>query len=177
MIRLFVALHPPATVRTALLALMGGIAGARWQSDAQLHLTLAFLGEVDEDMAMRVDAALGAIDSAAIDVSLSGIGTFGTPDRPKALWIGAQPSDALAALAAKVEQACRRAGAPLERRAFVPHVTLARLNRSSGPIMPFLAAHGDYRAPPWRAEGFALTESRLGAGGSSYTALRDYPLR
>ena len=177
MIRLIVALHPPATVRTALLALMGGIAGARWQSDAQLHLTLAFLGEVDEDMAMRVVAALAAIDSAAIDVSLSGIGTFGTPDRPKALWIGAQPSDALAALAAKVEQACRRAGAPLERRAFVPHVTLARL-RDTAPteLAHYLGLHPIVRPISFTARRVALMSSRDSVGGGPYVLEAAYPL-
>ena len=177
MIRLFVALRPPETVRAALLALMGGVPGARWQTDAQLHLTLAFIGEVDGDVAMRVDAGLASIASPTLAVSLAGIGHFGAADRPHALWVGAQPGDALAALAAKVTRACRHAGAAVERRAFVPHVTLARLNRAAGPIAPFLAAHGDFRAPPWRAEGFALYESRLGAGAAAYTPLRDYPLR
>jgi len=49
--RLFVAIRPPAAIRAILLGAMGGISGARWQSEDQLHLTLRFIGEVDRHRA------------------------------------------------------------------------------------------------------------------------------
>jgi 2'-5' RNA ligase len=176
MIRLFVALRPPAHIRTPLIAAMGGIPGARWQNDDQLHLTLAFLGETDERTANAVDAFLSSLRSPTLEIILRGIGHFGPPDCPNTLWIGAEPREPLAALAAKVTRACRQAGAEIERRAFVPHVTLARLNRSSGSTLPFLSAQGDWRSAPWTADSFTLFESRLGTGGSAYIPLIDYPL-
>lgn len=174
--RLFVALRPPAPMRAQLLDLMGGVAGARWQDDAQLHLTLAFIGDADGALAESIDAALAGVDHAAIGLALSGVGHFGG-DRPTALWAGAEPAAELAALAAKVDNGCRRAGASIRRRAFVPHITLARLPRSAGSIASFVAANATLSSAPMRVDGFALYESRLGSDGASYTPLAHYPLR
>ena len=74
--RLFVAIRPPRPIRERLMAAMGGISGARWQSDDQLHLTLRFIGEVDRHRAGDVHAALGAIRHPALEIALNGIGTF-----------------------------------------------------------------------------------------------------
>src|SRR3546814_10503522 len=59
--RLFVAIRPPAAIRKALLSIMGGVEGARWQSDDQLHLTLRFIGEVDRHRADDIAAALATV--------------------------------------------------------------------------------------------------------------------
>ena len=71
--RLFVALEPPAAIRHQLLDLMGGIANARWQTEAQLHLTLRFIGEVDRHRAEDVAAALGRILHSATTAGASAV--------------------------------------------------------------------------------------------------------
>lgn len=76
MLRLFIALRPPAEMRARLLATMHGVAAARWQTDAQLHLTLAFLGEVDEADAERIDAALAMLAGSAVSLGIEGVGHF-----------------------------------------------------------------------------------------------------
>ena len=174
--RLFIALRPGPASRTALIAMMGGVAGARWQNDDQLHLTLAFLDEVDEGQAQALAAALSAISSPPIDLTLAGTGEFDRKGVVHSLWVGARPADALSALAAKVTQAARRAGLSPEARAFVPHVTIARLNRGCGSTAPFHAANGDCSIGPERVDHFALVESVMGSGGSQYFALSRYPL-
>ena len=75
--RLFVAIRPPAAIRAILLGAMGGISGARWQDEDQLHLTLRFIGEVDRHRADDVHAALGAVHQAPFEIALSGIGAGG----------------------------------------------------------------------------------------------------
>lgn len=176
MIRLFAGLRPSAATRSLLLGRMHGVSGARWQSEAQLHLTLAFIGEVEEPVAEAIDAALSQLSSPRFVWCAEGVGSFCRKERPQSLWAGARPEAPLAGLAVKVEQACRRAGAQIERRAFVPHITLARLNAGSGPVEAFLAANGSFCGPEEVADAFFLYESRLGREGSAYTELARYPL-
>ena len=91
MYRLFVALRPPRPMRTALLATMGGLERARWQSDEQLHLTLRFIGEVDRHQASDVAAALGGVHHPAFTLKLDGYGWFDQKGRIDALWASVAP--------------------------------------------------------------------------------------
>lgn len=174
--RLFVALRPAETQRQQLIATMGLVSGARWQSDAQLHLTLAFLGDVAEERAEELDAALATIDAPPVALQLAGAGSFASRGRVHSLWIGAEPADPLAGLAKKVRRAARQAGIAIEERAFVPHITVARLNASSGPIDGYLAQWSDIRSPPSMIASFGLYESRMGQSGSAYHCLAEYRL-
>ena len=70
--RLFVALRPPRAMREQLLDAMGGVPGARWQSDDQLHLTLSFIGDVDRPLADDIAACLTAIDRPRPAIALRG---------------------------------------------------------------------------------------------------------
>jgi 2'-5' RNA ligase len=109
--RLFVAIRPPAPVRAQLLELMGGVAGARWLSDDQLHLTLRFIGEVDRHLARDIDAALSAVHHPRFELALNGLGAFERRGEPVTLWAGVAPEAPLRALHNKVDQALLRVGA------------------------------------------------------------------
>lgn len=174
--RLFAAIRPPAPVIDALLALEGGVAGARWQDEGQLHLTLRFFGEVDALQAEDIADALGDVRAAPFALALRGVGHFERKGRAHSLWAGIAPSDALAALQRRVEKAARRAGLPPETRKFAPHITLARLNAKSGPVLPFLATHGALHGEPWSVGSFDLMESSLEPSGADYETVRRYRL-
>jgi 2'-5' RNA ligase len=174
--RLFVAIRPPEPIRARLLGLMGGVSGARWQSDAQLHLTLRFIGEVDRHAAQDIDAALAAIHQPRFEIALSGAGAFERRGVPAALWAGVTPHEALKALHKKIDQATVRAGLEPERRAYVPHITLARLKPGAGTIRDFLAGAGGVSSASFEVRQFALYESRLTPEGAVYTPLETYPL-
>ena len=174
--RLFVAIRPPETVRAVLLAAMGGITAARWQSDEQLHLTLRFIGEVDRHSAVDVHAALGAIHSSSFEIALSGIGAFDRRGQPETVWAGVAPHEPLKGLHKKVDQALARVGIEADRRAYLPHVTLARLNRSSGPVRSLLELRGGLSSAPFRVDRFGLYESRLTPEGAVYSLVEEYPL-
>jgi len=176
--RLFVALVPPADVRAALLGVMGGVPDARWQTDNQLHLTLAFLGDVDRHQANDLAAALGEFHPEPFPLALSGYGSFDAarPGRVGALWIGVQPSEPLAALAAKVRRAAVGEGITPDARKFRPHITLARFPAKG--VMPeslarFLEA-GPAPSGAWTADTMTLFESRLGQGGAHYEAVAEF---
>lgn len=172
--RLFAAIRPPRPIRDYLLSIMGGVSGARWQSDDQLHLTLRFIGDVDARTAEDVHAALGAVHQAPFDVAVEDLGAFDRRGEPTALWAGVAPHDMLKELHKKVDKACQRAGLKPERRAFHPHITLARLNRSCGPIAGAMEQAGAIRTEPFHVDRFNLYESDLTPDGSLYSIVERY---
>ncbi len=175
--RLFVALRPPAPMRRKLLDIMDGVEGARWQDEGQLHVTLRYIGAVERPVAEDIAVALQAVHAPALDLALSGVGRFDTGSRGRALWAGVTPQDAVGALHRKVDHALIRIGLPPEGRAFLPHITLARLNRTSGPVDNFLAAQAALSSPPQRFDHLILYESHLGQDGAWYEPIVRYPLR
>ncbi len=174
--RLFVALRPPHPVRALLRAAMHGISAARWQDDDQLHLTLRFIGAVDHHQAEDIAAALGALHGAAVTARIAGVGLFERKGAPHMLWAGVEPLAALGALHRKVGQLLARVGVAAETRAFVPHITLARLNRAAGPVAPFLAQSSDLASPDFDFTHVILYESELAHGGARYHPVARYPL-
>ncbi len=172
--RLFVAIRPPESVRDLLLDTMEGAPELRWQDDDQLHLTLRFVGEVERPMAEDLAAALGRIRFAPFVLRIAGVGRFDQRQRG-ALWAGVEPREPLAALAAKVERVCVGVGLPPERRAYHPHITLARWGRGQGASLdPWLTAHASLRSDAFTVDAFTLYLSRLGQGGATYEPITDY---
>lgn len=172
--RLFIALRPPEPVRDALIDTMEALDGARWQDDEQLHLTLRFLGEVDRHAAEDLAAALARLAFRPFTVTLAGVAHFARKGRPTATHALAKPSPELLALRAAIERICIATGLPPETRAFAPHVTIARLDRSAALIGGWLARHNTLAAS-WTAEAFSLFESRLTPAGASYEEVVRYP--
>jgi len=176
--RLFVALRPPRAIRSLLAEAMHGIADARWQDDDQLHLTVRYIGEVDRRMAEDIAVELGHVHAGAIDARIAGIGAFDRRGRIDALWAGLTPHDALAGLHRKVDHALVRLGLPPEGRAYLPHVTLARLPRTADPaeIEGWRAAHAGLASAAFRMEHLILFESTLGHDGARYDTVARWPL-
>lgn len=177
--RLFVALRPPPAVRVRLLALAGAVPGARWQDDDQLHLTLRFVGEVSAATGDDLVATLGQVHAPIPSVTLAGTGRFERRGRTEALWAAVAPHDELAQLHRKVDQACVRAGLPPEGRAYLPHITLARLPRSAGQgaaIEHWLADTAGLASEPFALPHILLYESHLGRDGATYEPVMRWPL-
>ncbi len=174
--RLFVAIRPPAAIRGLLLGAMGGISGARWQSEDQLHLTLRFVGEVDRHRGGDIHAALGGIHHAGFEIALHGIGAFERRGQPDAVWAGVTPQEPLKALHKKIDAALIRVGIAPDERAYLPHITLARLGRASGPVGNLLEQSGGLSSPAFTVDSFALFESTLAPDGAIYTIVERYPL-
>ena len=175
--RLFFALRPPAPIREALLSLMEQMSGARWQDEGQLHLTLRYIGEIDERTAEDIADAARDLAFTPFDISVEGCFFFARKGIPTQLYAAIAPDDRLAALHRKLDRICVRCGVEPERRKFVPHITLARLNRSAGPLDTFLARHGAVKFGPWRVDDYILYESHLREQGSLYEPLCTYSAR
>lgn len=177
MMRLFIAIAIPDAVAMSLTMIQSGVSGARWQTREQMHLTLRFIGEVDGRDAAAIDDALAVISAPALSLQLKGVGEFGG-NKPRALWAGVIPHEALLHLQRKIETAMQRIGLEAEPRKFTPHVTLARL-RSTPPgiVMDYLVDHALYASVTFEVREFILYESHLGPNGSLYVPQRHYPLR
>jgi 2'-5' RNA ligase len=175
--RLFVALDLPHATRQRLCDLAVGLPAARWVPPENLHLTLRFIGETPRYVAEELDLALAALRGRGFDLTLCGVGTTEKSGRTGALWAGVERNPALAHLQAKIETALQRAGLAPERRRFMPHVTIARLNAGAEPRLPaWVQAHSLFRAEPVPIGHFTLFSSQLGKEQAVYTKEVEYAL-
>lgn len=144
-----------------------------------LHITLRFVGEIDEAVAADLDAELARVSAPPIDLVLEGVGSFGEGRDFRAVWAGVAENAALRGLAAQCERAALRAGLKPEGRAYRPHATLAYLPRRAdvGQVARWIADHALLRSPPFRATWFGLWSSTRHAKGSVYDLQREYPLQ
>ena len=176
--RLFVGLDLPEVLKWAIGDLQVGLRDARWLDADALHLTLAFVGEVDPSAQGRIEEALARVEAAPLAVELHGIGHFAHRGAPRVLWTGACPAAALGALAASVRRTLARAGFPPERRKFAPHVTIARFRRPPPPpaLQDYLVTYSLFRTPPAPIASFRLLSSVLRPSGARYAIEADFPL-
>jgi len=174
--RLFVAIRPPEPIRDLLIDAMDDSADFRWQDDDQFHLTLRFVGEVDRPLAEDLALALTRITTDPFTLRIAGTGRF-EQRNSGALWAGVEPKTPVAALASKVERACVDVGIEPERRAFHPHITLARWKgRRSREVASFLERTRGLSSDPFAVTEFVLFESRLSRHGAHYEPVTIYPL-
>jgi RNA 2',3'-cyclic 3'-phosphodiesterase len=174
--RLFVAIRPPEPIRDLLIDAMDDSAAFRWQDEEQLHLTLRFVGEVDRPLADDLALALGRIASNRFTLRIAGTGRF-EQRNGGALWAGVEPKAPVAALASKVERLSIDLGLEPERRAFHPHITLARWKgRRTREIADFLERTRGLASDPFEVTEFILFESRLSRHGAHYEEAATYPL-
>ncbi len=180
--RLFVALELPHATRQRLTDLATKLPGARWVPPENFHITLRFIGEVPRHVAQELDLALAALRARRFDLVLAGVGTAERAGRVHTIWARVTPNPALDALRAKIERALQTAGLEPERRRFVPHVTLARLDRSEPDqvgeprLAEWVQAHNLFRAEPIEVTHFTLFSSLLGHEQAVYSPEVAYAL-
>jgi 2'-5' RNA ligase len=183
-VRLFVAVALPevaaSELDSAVAPLRPAWPGLRWTGIEAWHLTLAFLGEVDQGLtgklAVRLERA--AARHPRLALSLGGAGAFPSQARARVLWTGVQGDRrGLVALAASVAAGTRRAGAPpaSEGRRYQPHLTLARC-RMPVDVRPLVSELTEFAGTPWVAGEIYLIHSRL-QETPRYETLGSWPLR
>jgi len=174
--RLFTGVEIPSDVGQALAMLRGGLPGARWITPENYHLTLRFIGDVDEVIAGEVALMLGRVRRGAFDLHLEGLTSFGGR-RPRAVVASVAPAQALLDVQAEHERLMQRIGLEPEGRKYMPHVTLARLrDASSLDVAEYLSARGFFRTAAFPVSRFVLFSSRNSVGGGPYVVEASYPL-
>jgi len=175
--RLFTGLEIPADVAFELSLMRGGLPGARWIEPENYHVTLRFIGDIDDATAREVAASLAAARRREpVAVTLDGLASFGGR-RPHALFARVEPTPELMDLQDEQERLVRAAGLPPEGRKFTPHVTLARLRSASNrDVADYLGLRGPFAKLAFTARRVALYSSRTSTGGGPYVVEAAYPL-
>jgi 2'-5' RNA ligase len=175
--RLFTGIELPEALVDQLMDFETPLQGARWCEADELHITLRFVGDIDNAVAAEFHDALSSIDEPAFELRLQGFGAFGG-NQPRTLWAGVEPSPWLDALARANDRAARSAGLPPDKHGFKPHVTLARLkNTRPEAVAGVLERLGAFRSEPFTVERFVLFSSRPKVGGGPYVVEDSFPLR
>lgn len=179
MIRLFVGLPLPESCRTALANIGGGLPGARWIPAENYHITLRFIGEVEEPDAELIAESLARLRFPAVTVRIAGLALGGDAHRARTLSAEVERYPELVELQQRVEGLVFGSGIlqPPENRRFRPHVTLARFSGvRPEKLQEFLGAHALIACTPFVADRVVLYSSVLGRQGSRYTEEVTYPL-
>ena len=174
--RIFTGLELPLDVTQSLATLRGGLPGARWIDPEDYHVTLRFIGDVDDTLAREVALLLGKVSRPPLELRLDGLSSFGGR-RPRAVIATLAQTPALMELQAEHERLMQRVGLEPEGRKFIPHVTLARLRASSSrDVADYLSTRAALFSSSFRVSRFVLFSARASVGGGPYVVEADYPL-
>lgn len=176
MSRLFFGLEVPDEIKQRLLQLQAPVSGARWQTGAQLHITLLFLGSVEQSNAAAVCAAARDLPMCRFELEIAGLGCFGQPHQPRHLWAGVQPLAAISELREALTVRMAALGFTPDARPFCPHVTVSRFGKRPGSVEALLANHHDAVFGHYSVTEFVLFESSPGEHGSAYGVVERFRL-
>jgi len=169
--RLFVAIDLPESTAQVVDELNPNLKGVRWTARDQLHLTVAFFGNVERTIEEVLREKLQAIQFHSFFLPIIGTGTFPPKGPPKIVWIGVGSGHPhLFQIHKRVQEAALAAGLEPELRSWHPHVTLARCREVSRPaLQPFLRQTAEFEAGLIKVEQFHLYSSKLLPSGSVHT--------
>jgi 2'-5' RNA ligase len=180
--RLFVAIEMPPDIRERITSyvslLKPRLANARCVRPEGMHITLKFLGNIADEKRQAIESTLRKVRSPSFELSLENVGMFPNARSPRVLWVGINSGPELAALAAQVDLALATVGFAREKRAFTPHVTLARFKEGgkkqhvSSPI-----GESDLSFGTMAATEFHLYESKPSPEAARYSKLVSFPLK
>lgn len=181
--RAFLAIELPDPIRENLEGLAQRLraagVNASWVKPGNIHLTLRFLGEIDEGQVRTFCdiLAFACRECPLFPLRVCGTGAFPNAHRPSVLWAGCEPLEGpLRPLQRIAEEAARAIGLPPETKAFHPHLTLARVKdwKAAGPVAEALEREKHFDAGEFEVSHVALFSSRLAPTGAVYSLLREF---
>ncbi len=185
-IRTFIAIELPPDIKEAMAGVQAelGKSGADvgWVNPSGVHLTLKFLGEVEETKVAKLGDALAEALAGGTSFILraKGIGTFPTPRAPRVVWLGVEgDTGRLAAIAETVERVCAGLKFPKESRPFKAHLTLGRVRSPRGrdALVKTLEGFRDADLGEFRADAVSVMRSELRPSGAVYTEMKRVVLK
>lgn len=184
--RTFIALDLSPEIKASLAELIGRMTplggDVKWVSSESMHLTLKFLGEIDDKRAAAVEELLQAVSMKYDPMPLTCRGTGSFPPgskSPRVLWVGIEAAPALGLLEEDIDSGCERLGFEREARPFRPHLTLGRVKSPSGIGRVILEFEKSREAlfGEMTVRRIAFFQSRLRPSGAEYSILREFPLK
>jgi 2'-5' RNA ligase len=179
--RLFIAIELPNEIRTQLMELQRVLrplaTGAKWVAPESIHVTLKFLGEVPEKRVNQIDSALAGLSWKPFTIAVHGVGFFPGARSPRVFWAG-MDAPTMQGLTEALDTRMEPLGFEREKRAFRPHITLARAktSRLDAELVTASAAFAERRFGSFVADRIYLVQSTLKPSGSVYTTIKKYPL-
>jgi 2'-5' RNA ligase len=174
--RLFAALELPHHAVMQLSLLRGGLPGARFIDPENYHLTLRFMGDMENHIADEVMTGLDRVKQRSFTFGINGLGVFGGK-KPHSIYAAPTPCPELFALHEEIDRICFRLGLSPDSRKFTPHITIARLRQvSPESAAKYLSERGGFSIPQLQIREFALLSSRDSTGGGPYICEERYGL-
>ena len=175
--RLFVAIEMPPSIKEELSGLCHGFPRVRWNRPEQMHLTLRFIGEVEEGALEELCESLSQVEHGPLELQLRGVGQFLRNKQTDVLWVAVDGGQRLRELQTRIERAIRALGFRSDRKPFHPHVTLARLkNTPETRVGHWLDQFRFFESEPFMVREFTLFRSVLHPGGARHTVEEVFPL-
>jgi|SRR5579875_931549 len=179
--RLFIALDIPQETREKLSLLLKKLEplarGARFVRTEGIHLTLKFIGQVEDAKVREIKNRLANVPQrSAIEVAFRNFGFFPNDRRPRVFWVGIECSKELSALASDVEEQLVPLGIEKETREFTPHLTLARFKTNEGlsEMQKVISSWPSRDFGETSTGEFHLYQSVLKSSGAVYTKIASY---
>lgn len=176
--RLFIALPLPAPLQALLAGLMTPLHDVRWTPEAQLHLTLRFLGDTEDALIEPLKVRLAAIRVQSFVLPIEGVGAFPERSAPRVLWAGVGAGHPrLHQLRQRIDDTLLSAGVDADLRRFHPHVTLARCGgHAVNAAHQWIRSHREFAGPSFSVDAFELYASELHPQGAVHHRLERFPL-
>lgn len=175
--RIFIAADLPAEMREEMSKLKRSIKGVRWYDASKIHLTLRFIGEVENQVVEEVKSALYELKWPKMALRSDGLGLFFYKRNPRVIWIGLQPADELQSLREEVDQLLKPTAIEEDSRPFKPHVTLGKCKKfvDKKAVLEMKDELGDWKEAEGELSRLTLYSSTLSPDGAIHTPLEQYP--
>lgn len=173
--RLFIAIDLPEDLRGNICGLRRNLPGVRWTEKDQIHLTLRFIGDADEENFRRISEGLYSVRFNPFSIEMNSSGFFPSVRRPSVFWLGCAANPELSRLKNDMDEVLELNGLPRETRGFAPHVTIARLKDIDQKETAKLEGiYNGFMPRTFRVDEFILYSSVLTAKGAIHAKERIY---
>jgi len=172
--RLFIAIPIPDDIKKKLIGLQRPVKGVRWVPEEQLHLTLKFVGILEDARARQLNRALEKIRFDPFDIAISSTGFFPENGSPRVFWAGITHREELFNLQRDVDEIASKSGIENDRFTYLPHVTLARIKKRTVNRDQICPPGEDLCSRKFIADRFILYQSLLSPEGAVHKKVAVY---
>ena len=175
--RLFTGIAIPDKIASTLSRLQIGLDGARWINPSDYHITLRFIGDIDDQVANDVVDLLATVNKPQFEIKIQDFDAFGG-NKPRSVFAKVELNDTLVELQQEHERLMQRIGLKAITRKYTPHITICRLRGfRAEAIALWLAQNSGFLSSTFQVEEFILYSAKSSTGGGPYVPEQIFPLR
>ncbi|MDA3812381.1 MAG: RNA 2',3'-cyclic phosphodiesterase [Spirochaetaceae bacterium] len=173
--RLFIAIDPPDSIRSSIHSICGGMKKVKWVTEDQIHLTIRFIGDIDELVFKNICQGLSTLKPISFLLKVQDLGHFPLRGNPKVLWAGVEENRELVKLYKSVNSVVESCRLEPEHRKFSPHITLGRIKGESvETIAEYLRFHSKFKTPSFDVLEYHLYSSILTPDGAIHEKIATF---